>query len=54
MAHIAKSPHNSLKNNDRFKAHIAPFYLAFPVALPHGWDEARFRLPERSILLEMA
>jgi hypothetical protein len=28
MAHIAKSPHNSLKNNDRFKAHIAPFYLA--------------------------
>jgi hypothetical protein len=29
MAHIAKSSHNTLKNNDRFEAHIAPFYLAF-------------------------
>jgi hypothetical protein len=27
-AHIAKSPHNSLKNNDRLEAHIALFYLA--------------------------
>lgn len=34
MAHIAKSPHNSLKNNDRFEAHIAPFYLAIGPPTP--------------------
>jgi hypothetical protein len=38
MAHIAKSPHKSLRNNDRFEAHIAPFYLAISPPTP-GYSE---------------
>jgi hypothetical protein len=31
--HIAMTPRNSLKNNDRPKAHIAPFYLALLIGV---------------------